>query len=410
MKYFFNTRLGETRYQLADGSLLCKDVPIGRTGKQLYGADDLPKLKPDKFGEIVVTRSPEQVFHPATLASFEGMSITILHPEDENGNVRLVNPENWKELAVGHLQNVRRGTGDQSDLMLADLIVKDESAIQLIEDGLREVSCGYDAEYEQTEPGKAEQVDITGNHVALVPKGRAGNRCAIGDRDTMANQKKSWWTRMRTAIKTGDADTMNELLDSAPAAVTGDEGDLPSGVNLNINLSPQQPLPDKKPEMGGEPTGDGEDDIKTLLKALLAKLEGTATGDNDDKPDGKDNKDPTGDGEDEEEETTITGDAAYRAEVIVPGIDLSRKVKPTAFKRDVLSAADKTLVRQVVGDADIRKLPKQSVDMAFNAVSEIAKGRNTRSTTGDAQRPNMGMTSIASLNKQNADFWSNRKG
>ena len=28
MKYFFNTRLGETRYQLADGSLLCKDVPI----------------------------------------------------------------------------------------------------------------------------------------------------------------------------------------------------------------------------------------------------------------------------------------------------------------------------------------------------------------------------------------------
>ncbi|EIW3447712.1 DUF2213 domain-containing protein, partial [Salmonella enterica] len=56
MKYFFNTRLGETRYQLADGSLLCRDVPIGRTGKQLYGAADLPNLKPDKFGEIVVTR------------------------------------------------------------------------------------------------------------------------------------------------------------------------------------------------------------------------------------------------------------------------------------------------------------------------------------------------------------------
>ncbi|EIQ4349239.1 hypothetical protein LU516_005383, partial [Escherichia coli] len=47
---------------------------------------------------------------------------------------------------------------------------------------------------------------------------------------------------------------------------------------------------------------------------------------------------------------------------------------------------------------------------AFNAVSEIAKGRNTRATTGDAQRLNMGMTSIASLNKQNAEFWANRKG
>lgn len=405
MKYFFNTRLGETRYQLADGSLLCKDVPIGRTGKQLYGAADLPNLKPDKLGEIVVTRSPDQVFHPATLASFEGMSITILHPEDENGNVRLVNPENWKELAVGHLQNVRRGTGDQSDLMLADLIVKDESAIQLIEDGLREVSCGYDAEYEQTEPGKAEQVEITGNHVALVPKGRAGNRCAIGDRDTMANQKKNWWTRMRAAIKTGDADTMNELVESAPASVTGDEGDLPQGVNLNINLSPQHPLPDKDPEMGGTKTGDGDDDVVTLLKALLAKLSAGPTGDNDN-PDDK--KGPTADGEDDEEEAVITGDSAYRAEVILPGVDLSRKMKPTAFKREVLSTADKKLVRQVVGDADIRKLPKQSVEMAFNAVSELAKGRNTRTATGDASRATITTPNISDLNKANADFWAKK--
>ncbi|CAI1048669.1 DUF2213 domain-containing protein [Serratia ficaria] len=410
MKYFFNTQLGETRYSLADGSLLCKNVPIARTGTQVYAAEDLQNLTPNAAGQIIVTRSPEQVFDPATLASFEGMSITVLHPEDEDGNIRLVNPQNWKDLAHGHLQNVRRGTGNQSDLMLADLIVKDEYAIQLIEDGLRQVSCGYDAEYEQTAPGKADQVEITGNHVALVPKGRAGNRCAIGDRDTMATQKKSWLQRLRFAAKTGDADTMNELLDSAPAAVTGDEGDLPNGVNLNINLSPQQPLPDKNPEMGGEPTGDGEDDIKTLLKALLAKLEGTTTGDNAEDPEGKEKKDPTGDGEDDEEETTITGDSAYRAEVIVPGIDLSRKMKPTDFKRDVLSAADKTLVRQVVGDADISKLPKQSVNMAFNAVSEIAKGRNTRSTTGDAQRPNLGTPSISALNKQNADFWSNRKG
>ncbi|TGC25037.1 DUF2213 domain-containing protein [Escherichia sp. E1130] len=405
MKYFFETRLGETRYRLADGSLLCKDVPVARTGKQLYGEADLPNLIPDASGEIVVSRSPEHVFDPATLASFEGMSITVLHPEDENGNVQLVNPANWKELAVGHLQNVRRGTGDQSDLMIADIIIKDEYAIQMVEDGLRQVSCGYDAEYEQTEPGKAEQVEITGNHVALVPKGRAGNRCAIGDRDTMANQKKSWWTRMRAAIKTGDADTMNELVESAPASVTGDEGDLPQGVNLNINLSPQHPLPDKDPEMGGGKTADGDDDVVTLLKALLAKLSAGPTGDNDN-PDGK--KDPTTDGEDDEEEAVITGDSAYRAEVILPGVDLSRKMKPTAFKREVLSTADKKLVRQVVGDADIRKLPKQSVEMAFNAVSELAKGRNTRTTTGDASRSSITTPNISDLNKVNADFWAKK--
>ena len=84
--------------------------------------------------------------------------------------MRLVNPENWKELAVGHLQNVRRGTGDQSDLMLADLIVKDENAIQLIEDGLREVSCGYDAEYEQTEPVKPSRSILPETMWLLSPK------------------------------------------------------------------------------------------------------------------------------------------------------------------------------------------------------------------------------------------------
>ncbi|MGQ7191807.1 hypothetical protein ACUODJ_61510, partial [Escherichia sp. HC-CC] len=56
---------------------------------------------------------------------------------------------------------------------------------------------------------------------------------------------------------------------SAPASVTGDEGDLPQGVNLNINLSPQQPLPDKAPEMGGGPTGDSDDEINALRQIPL---------------------------------------------------------------------------------------------------------------------------------------------
>ena len=112
--------------------------------------------------------------------------------------------------------------------------------------------------------------------------------------------------------------------------------------------------------------------------------------------------------QDDEEEAIITGDSAYRAEVILPGIDLSRKMKPTAFKREVLSTADNKLVRQVVGDADIRKMPKPSVEMAFNAVSELAKGRNTRTPTGDASRNNLSTPNISDLNKANADFWSKK--
>jgi len=408
MKYLFNTRLGETRYRLADGSLLCKDVPIGRTGSQLYSALDLPKLEPDSDGEIVVERTADEVFSPETLASFEGMTVTILHPEDEKGNIKFVDPENWRELAVGHLQNVRRGTGSQSDLMIADLIIKDEEAIDYIENGLREVSCGYDAEYQQTAIGKAKQYQITGNHVALVPNGRAGSRCAIGDRNTMAT-KQNWFTRLKRAVKTGDADTMNELLESPPSSMTGDEGgDLPQGVNLNINLAPQHPMPDRDPEMGGLKTGDNEEQIPPWAAAIIArldKLEGKTTDSSDDEED----KRKTGDSDDEDKEkpVTATGDSAYRAELIMPGIDLTQAMKPTAFKRHVLASADQALVRQIVGDAAIKQLPKPQVEMAFTAVSELAKGRNTQAlrTTDSMRKPG---NSNADLNQQNKDFWSKR--
>ncbi|EJQ8079248.1 DUF2213 domain-containing protein [Escherichia coli] len=413
MKYFFESQLGETRYLLADGSLLCKDVPIARTGTQLYSSEDLPDIRADPYGRITVNRMPEEVFSEETLASFEGMSVTVLHPEDDEGNILFINPGNWRGLAVGHLQNVRRGEGEQSDLVLADLVIKDEIAIALIDEGLREVSCGYNAEYQQLSPGKANQKMIRGNHVALVDKARAGNRCKIGDSHTMATSKKNWLMRLKNAIRTGDADTASALLEEAPPEVTGDSGDSPSGVNLNINLPPQQPLPDKSPEMGGsENTADGDDDLKTLLRALLAKLEGQQSGDSaGDVPEQENDTELTGDsdGEDKEQEAIVTGDMAYRAELITPGIDLSRRVKPTAFKRRVLASADHALVRQVVGDACINDLPKFAVDMAFNAVSELAKGRNTRPTT-DA-RPSSGtLRSISELNKAHAAFWEKHKG
>lgn len=222
----------------------------------------------------------------------------------------------------------------------------------------------------------------------------------------MATPKQNWLTRLKRAIKTGDADTASELLENAPASVTGDEGEgsLPKAINITVN--PQQPLPDKDPEMGGQPTGDGDDDLKTLLKALLAKLDANPVGDNAEPP----AKEPVGDADSEkdEEEAVVTGDAAYRAELIMPGLDLSKKTKPTAFMREVLSTADKGLVRMVVGDADVNKLPKSAVNMAFNAVSELAKSRNTQTRTVDSFRQTA--NTIADLNKQNREFWSNRKG
>ncbi|HGF8726700.1 TPA: DUF2213 domain-containing protein, partial [Klebsiella pneumoniae] len=363
MKYFFKTRLGNTRYQLADGSILFKDVPIGRTGEQVYGAEELPEIEPDSQGLIVVRRTPEEVFSERTIASFEGMAVTIGHPKDFSGNIIFVTPSNWRQLANGHIQNVRRGSGEQGDLLLADVIAKTPEAIQAVEDGDDEVSCGYDADYRQISPGIAEQYAITGNHLALVPNGRAGSRCALGD--SMPNKAKNWWERLVRARKTNDAAEMANLIDNPPDNMTGDD-DVTSSVTpggVVINLAPQNPLPG--PVLPG--TGDAVEDVPAWAQAIIARL---------DKLEGMEKQEQqTGDEDAEEkkeEEGKVTGDAAYRADLIQPGIQLPEKAKPTAFKRQVLASADQSLVRSIVGDADISKLKKATVDMAFTAVSELA--------------------------------------
>ncbi|HBX3867814.1 TPA: DUF2213 domain-containing protein [Klebsiella pneumoniae subsp. pneumoniae] len=398
MKYFFKTRLGNTRFQLADGSVLFKDVPIARTGEQEYDATERPELVPNDRGKVIVRRTPEEVFSERAMASFEGMAVTIGHPRDFDGQIIFVTPDNWRQLAHGHIQNVRRGTDDKTDLLLADVIVKTPEALQAIDDGDDEVSCGYDADYEQISPGLAKQSAITANHLALVPNGRAGFRCAIGD--SMPSTTKNWFTRLLKARKTGDAAEMASLIDNPPDDVTGDNdvstSMTPGGVV--INLAPQNPLPG--PALPG--TGDAED-IPEWGKALIeavAKLTPAATAPG------------TGDAEDEEEkkeeEGKVTGDAAYRADLIQPGIQLPEKAKPTAFKRQVLASADQSLVRSIVGDADISKLKKATVDMAFTAVSELAKNRNTKTVDSLQTQTATTVKTIAGMNQAAQEFWSKR--
>lgn len=397
MKYFFKTRLGNTRFQLADGSVLFKDVPIARTGEQVYGAEELPDLQPDSHGLITVQRTPEEVFSERTIASFEGMAVTIGHPKDFNGNIIFVTPENWRQLSNGHIQNVRRGSGEQGDLLLADVIAKTPEAIQAVEDGDDEVSCGYDADYRQISPGIAEQYAITGNHLALVPNGRAGSRCALGD--SMPNKAKNWWERLVRARKTNDAAEMANLIDNPPDTVTGDD-DVSSSMTpggVVINLSPQSPMP--APALAG--TGDEQEEIPAWGKALIEavnKMTCTttpATGDEDEE-------------EKKEEEGKVTGDAAYRADLIQPGIQLPEKAKPTAFKRQVLASADQSLVRSIVRDADISKLKKDTVDMAFTAVSELAKNRNTKTVDSLQTQTATTVKTIAGMNQAAQEFWSKR--
>lgn len=186
-KFFVSSRLSENIRETPEGYLLCLGVPIARTGWQDYGPGETP-LEVGDEGVVWIYRDAKEVFKPQTVASFNGKSVTIKHPND------FVDPKNWKILTHGTVQNVRKGDekdDDGEEQLLADLLITDEIAIGLVQNGLREVSCGYECEYEEDDDGTGRQVRIIGNHVALVEQGRAGTAYAIRDEARKANEMKA---------------------------------------------------------------------------------------------------------------------------------------------------------------------------------------------------------------------------
>lgn len=183
MRVFYGSRLSDNMTLTPEGYLICLNVPIARTGSQQYLRSELGLLDGDTNSIVDVMRTEAEVFAPATIASFEGKPVTDDHPPVS------VTAENIIAYGNGHAQNIRRGTGEESDLLLADLVINAPKLIQEIQNGRREISCGYDCEYMQDQQGRLYQSSIRGNHVAVVPAGRAGHRVAIKDSDESKHSK-----------------------------------------------------------------------------------------------------------------------------------------------------------------------------------------------------------------------------
>ncbi len=217
--HYYGTRLSENiSRREPEGYLLCLNVPVARTGVQEYLPEELelglpgngPPGNEDLF--VPVYRPEEEVFSPETIASFEAMPVTNDHPPDG------VDISNIRALQKGHVHNVRRGTGEESDLLLADLIITDPVLIDLILDGKREISCGYTYELCE-ENGQYIQRKIRGNHVAVVDAGRAGARVSIRDKKPKEPErrtktmKKSLSKILARMAKDGDIETVAEIIE-----------------------------------------------------------------------------------------------------------------------------------------------------------------------------------------------------
>lgn len=207
---YFASKISDNISETSEGYLICHNVPIARTGVQEYLGQELDIS--DKYDEYIkVYREPEDVFANETLSSFEGKPFTDNHPEPK------VDINNITQYSKGHAQNLRRST-EEPDLLLADIIVTDPLVISEIKNGVkREISSGYDCYYVPYKDGYR-QVEIRGNHIALVTKGRAGSRVSIKDnkleRKKRMAKKNIFAAMLKAFAKDADPDEVAEALDA----------------------------------------------------------------------------------------------------------------------------------------------------------------------------------------------------
>lgn len=165
-----------TSRTLTPEGFLCVKGVAARTGVYQYLSSELDLDGPERI--VNVYRSPEEVFAPASMATYADKDVTNDHPDD------LVSSETFKEVSSGHV----RGAEQQGDNVEVDLIIKDQTAIDDVQSGKAELSPGYLAEYVYA-PGVApdgtayeyEQRDIQINHVAVVEAARGGKVARIFD-------------------------------------------------------------------------------------------------------------------------------------------------------------------------------------------------------------------------------------
>ncbi len=130
-------------------------------------------------GKVVREWRPmAEVSRQATLDSLKNAPLTIRHPKEG-----AVTPRNFAREAAGHVGADVRMDGTHT---AATVYVQSAAGLGAIKSGWRDVSCGYncdtedkpgivpDGEPDAGKPYDRIQRNITYNHNAIVPKGRAG--------------------------------------------------------------------------------------------------------------------------------------------------------------------------------------------------------------------------------------------
>lgn len=255
---YYGYTISPHQLETGEGFLICRNVPIARTGEQDYTGDEVGAPGKDI---VKVYRPPEEVFSAAAIASFEGKPFTNDHPPV------LLTPENATQYTVGHVQNVRRGTGEFADYLVADIHIHDAATINEIQKGKREISCGYECEYTDNGDGTLTQTNIRGNHVALVTEGRAGAKAAIMD----SNKQMAVTTPPERKNKMSKHNALLNLFGLAANGRTAEEINR-LAMDTAEALEAETPAADAEPDNEPiEPVADADNDYQ---KKLFESIDG----------------------------------------------------------------------------------------------------------------------------------------
>lgn len=264
---YYGDRISPHMTDTPEGFLICHDVPIARTGPQDYLAREM-MLDGDPERVVTVQRYPEDVFEAATLASFEGKPVTDGHPPENVG------PENYAAYTKGHVQNVHRS----GEYIVADLYINDANLAEEVRNNVkREVSCGYLCSYVPDGSGYR-QSNIRGNHVAVVPKGRAGSTVAIQDTAPEAEKGRNkpmseFWKSVLTAFGMAAKDASPEELDKMVETTATALDAEPAEKAPEAAPAEEKPAEDEMIEKA--PKGD---DLGSKLDRIIAMLEAKSRG------------------------------------------------------------------------------------------------------------------------------------
>lgn len=211
----FNDRVSVGAVKQTKEGYLVATARVARTGVQEYYAAELGDVavqagfKPDDI--VRVYRSPDQVFSRDTLNSLTRVPVTIGHPPEN------VNADNWSQYAVGEVGDAYAKDGEW---IVVNPMIKDAKGIEAAKTTHKEISMGYNANIVKARDGidaDFEMTDIRMNHLALVPKGRAGSQARIGD---------SWGAAPISDNQPGDTPTTvnkgGRMTDSTKAVILGD--------------------------------------------------------------------------------------------------------------------------------------------------------------------------------------------